>query len=142
MTDKLKHFGNNIEAEFWNENKKFLVQDLALSAMVSFLKHGSVSSNNVLSQFFIFSLFFDTIFFYANSSLFRWLSLSNTNGRTDDINENRQHLGLDILRNEQMNSVSQGWRSKIKSPQPQSKVSGSNIISLVFLRYLVMKQLL
>ena len=142
MTDKLKHFSNNIEAEFWNENKKFLVQDLALSAMVSFLKHGSVSNNNVLSQLFIFSLFFDTIFFYANSSLFRWLSLSNTNGRTDDINENRQHLGLDILRNEQMNSVSQGWRSKIKSPQPQSKVSGSNIISLVFLRYLVMKQLL
>ena len=63
MTDKLKHFSNNIEAEFWNENKKFLVQDLALSAMVSFLKHGSVSNNNVLSQLFIFSLFFDTIFF-------------------------------------------------------------------------------
>ena len=142
MTDKLKHFSNNIEAEFWNENKKFLVQDLALSAMVSFLKHSSVSNNNVLSQLFIFSLFFDTIFFYANSSLFLCLSLSNTNGRTEDINENRQHLGLDILRNEKMNNVSQGWRSKIKTPQPQSKFSGCYIISLVFLRYLVMKQLL
>lgn len=104
MTDKLKHFNNNIEVEFWGENKKFLVQDLALSAMVSFLKHSSVSNNNVLSQLFIFSLFFDTIFFYANSSLFLCLSLSNTNGRTEDINENRRHLGLDILRNEQRQS--------------------------------------
>ena len=102
MSDKLKHFNNNIEAEFWNENKKFLVQDLVLSAMVSFVKLGSVFNNSILSQLFIF---------------FRCLSLSNTSGRTEDINENRQHLGLDIHHNDQCQ-----LRMKVKNKNTPASV--------------------
>ena len=102
MSDKLKHFNNNIEAEFWNENKKFLVQDLVLSAMVSFVKLGSVFNNRILSQLFIF---------------FRCLSLSNTSGRTEDINENRQHLGLDIHHNVQCQ-----LRMKVKNKNTSASV--------------------
>ena len=102
MTDKLQHFNDNIKAEFRNENKKFLDQDLVLSAMVSFVKLGSVFNNSILSQLFIF---------------FRCLSLSNISRRTEDINENRQHLGLDIHHNDQCQ-----LRMKVKNKNTPASV--------------------
>ena len=70
--------------------------------MVSFVKLGSVFNNSILLQMFIF---------------FQCLSLCNTIGRTEDINENRQHLGLDIDHNDQCQ-----LRMKVKNKNTPASV--------------------
>ena len=78
----------------------FLVQDLVLRAMFSFVNLAVFSTvkfhRNCL--YFPFSLiqFFSHNFF----SFYNALCLSNAKGRTEDVNENLQHLELDIPRNE------------------------------------------
>ena len=90
----------------------FLVQDLVLRAMFSFVKFGSVFNSKTSSQLLIFSFFFDTIFSHNLFSFYDALSLFNAKGRTEDVNENFQHLVSDIPCNEQR--------------QPRMKVKNKN----------------